>query len=144
MTPQEENAAILLSHSRIRPEFIQHDGSTIASLVRLVESAEKGTPINHDALPMGAVKGETESHSPDGSRPFTAVRIASDCVFCDGRNWQHNKGCKIVGEFAPVLPADDAICQNCSHPYEEHAAHGHFCPNVWDEDSDWSSTKRFR
>lgn len=37
MTPQEENAAILLSHSRIRPEFIQHDGSTIASLVRIVE-----------------------------------------------------------------------------------------------------------
>lgn len=37
MTPQERNAAILLNHSRIRPEFVQHNGRTIADLERMVD-----------------------------------------------------------------------------------------------------------
>jgi hypothetical protein len=81
MTPQEINAAILLSHSQVKPEFIPHDGSTIANLIVIV-----------------------------------AQRIP---------------------------PADGAICLNCNYPYEEHAAFGDWCPNVWSEDSDWSTTKKF-
>lgn len=37
MSPQEENAAIILSHSQVRPEFVQHGGQTIADLFDLVE-----------------------------------------------------------------------------------------------------------
>jgi len=37
MTPQEENARILLSHATIKPEFLFHDGSTIADLMNVVQ-----------------------------------------------------------------------------------------------------------
>lgn len=37
MTPQDKNAAIILSHSRIKKEFVQHSGNTIADLEEMVD-----------------------------------------------------------------------------------------------------------
>lgn len=36
MTPQEENARILLSHSQVKPEFLQHSGMFISDLCEKV------------------------------------------------------------------------------------------------------------
>ena len=50
---------------------------------------------------------------------------------------------RLVERVMSPIPVDGAICTICKHSYEEHAAHGEWCPNIWSEDSDWSSTKRF-
>ena len=47
-----------------------------------------------------------------------------------------------VAKVQGSIPADGAICKTCGYPYEEHSA-GNFCPNIWDEDTDWSTTRRF-
>ena len=40
-------------------------------------------------------------------------------------------------------PADGTLCKTCHYPYEEHGGLESFCPNIWSEDSDWSTSKRF-
>lgn len=105
---RSENARILLSHSTIKPEFVQYSGQFISDLC---DQVFKHIPINHDDLPMGAVKGETKSHDLDGSHPFTAVRIEpnSDATWkAQVEAW--NAACDEADEADKYMPG---LCPRC-------------------------------
>ena len=75
MTDQDraENARIILSHSAIKPEFIQHTGRTIADLMGTVERIDNNMPPCEVSDSSGRYQCNRQS---------TVFHLELDCPVC--------------------------------------------------------------
>lgn len=78
MSPQEENAAIILSHSQVRPEFLAHSGTFISDMCekvfRIVPVQTEGPTVEErEPCPDCFGTGEMVTRGYDGSNPDVEI-----------------------------------------------------------------------